>query len=196
VTSHALNRTEELTYRIADMQHAENISQIQLSLLSLPLSDEGELHNKSVQLALSFEKYIKKLTQQHDYNIENVQILREVAKAEKEYLSCKRTIDESYSEEDCSYNWKEYINCSSRMTTVRTKLQWLASEENLIQDQIAQMIKMPNNSISALDLAMRIYNDSMKSNERLKNELTNKLTPLEKRLRSKTYDKDEAVEKY
>jgi hypothetical protein len=142
----------------------------------LPLSDEGELHNKSVQLALSFEKYIKKLTQQHDYNIENVQILREVAKAEKEYLSCKRTIDESYSEEDCSYNWKEYINCSSRMTTVQTKLQWLASEENLIQGQIAQMIKMSNNSISALDLVMRIYNDSMKSNERLKNELTNKLT--------------------
>jgi hypothetical protein len=35
----------------------------------------------------------------------------------------------------------------------------------------------------------------MKSNERLKNELTNKLTPLEKRLRSKAYDKDEAVEK-
>jgi hypothetical protein len=178
------------------MQHAENISQIQLSLLSLPLSDESELHNKSVQLALSFEKYIKKITQQHDYNIENVLNLREVAKAEKEHLSCKRTINESYSEEDCSYNWKEYINCSSRMTTVRSKLQRLTEEENLIQDQIAQMIKMPNNSISALDLAMRIYNDSRKSNERLKNELTNKLTPLEKRLRSKTYDKDEAVEKY
>jgi hypothetical protein len=92
------------------MQQAENISQIQLSLLSLPLSDEGELHSKSVQLALSFEKYIEKLTQQHDYNIENVQILREVAKAEKEYLSCKRISDESYSEEDCSYNLKECIN--------------------------------------------------------------------------------------
>jgi hypothetical protein len=82
------------------------------------------------------------------------------------------------------------------MTAVRKKLQRLTEEENLIQDQIVQMIKMSNNSISALDLTIRINNDNMKSNERLKNELTNKLTPLEKRLRSKAYDKDEAVENY
>lgn len=47
-----------------------------------------------------------------------------------------------------------------------------------MQDQIAEMIKMPNNSISALDLAKKIYNDSMKANERLKADLSNRLTPL------------------
>lgn len=59
-----------------------------------------------------------------------------------------------------------------------------------MQDQIAEMIKMPNNSISALELAKKIYNDSMKVNERLKADLSNRLTPLEKLLRTKTYDRD------
>lgn len=65
-----------------------------------------------------------------------------------------------------------------------------------MQQQIAEMIKMPNNSISALDLAKRIYNDSMNSNERLKNDITSKLAPLEKKLRTKIYEKEETVEKY
>ena len=65
-----------------------------------------------------------------------------------------------------------------------------------MQDQIAEMIKMPNNSIPALDLAKKIYNDSMKANERLKADLSNRLAPLEKLLRAKTYDRDEALEKY
>lgn len=47
-----------------------------------------------------------------------------------------------------------------------------------MQQQITEMIKMPNNSISALDLAKRIYNDSMNSNEKLKNDITSKLAPL------------------
>lgn len=96
--------------------------------------------------------------------MENVQIFREVAKAEKEYLACKASIDFSYSEADCSQNWLEYTNCSTRMDRMSFKLQSLTKEEAIIRDQIAEVIKMPNGAISALDLAKRIFNDSMKNN--------------------------------
>ena len=54
-----------------------------------------------------------------------MQILREIARAEKEYQSCKKAIDVGYSEEDCSNNWGEYVNCSKSMDKVRAKLSWL-----------------------------------------------------------------------
>jgi hypothetical protein len=57
------------------------MSKIRVAQESLPFIESSELHNKSVALAVSFEKFIKKMTQQHDYNLENVYILREVAKA-------------------------------------------------------------------------------------------------------------------
>lgn len=101
------------------------MSKVETSLQPLPQIDAHNFQNSSIQLALSFEKFIKKLTQQHDYNMENIQIYREVAKAEKEYLACKAVIDHSFSESDCTNNWKEYENCSTRMDKVRLKLERL-----------------------------------------------------------------------
>jgi hypothetical protein len=49
------------------------------------------------------------------------------------------------------------------------------------------MFQMPNASISALDLAKRIYNESMKHNEQLKTDLTVKLGPLERTHRQRNY---------
>jgi hypothetical protein len=73
---HSINRTDLIIARLADIQHLENISNIQTSLQSLPLNDAKNFQNASIQLALSFEKFIKKLTTQHDYNLENIQIYR------------------------------------------------------------------------------------------------------------------------
>jgi hypothetical protein len=125
---HSINRTEHVLAHIATIQHLENMSKIAVELEPLPLVDPAAFQNNSIQLALSFEKFIKKLTQQHDYNMENVQIFREVAKAEKEYLACKASIDYSYSEADCSANWLEYTNCSTRMDKMRFKLEMLTKE--------------------------------------------------------------------
>jgi hypothetical protein len=50
------------------------------------------------------------------------------------------------------------------MDRMSFKLQSLTNEEAIIRDQIAEVIKMPNGAISALDLAKRIFNDSMKNN--------------------------------
>ena len=47
---------------------------------------------------------------------------------------------------------------------MRFKLEMLTKEEGLIRDQISEVIKMPNGTISALDLAKRNFNDSMKTN--------------------------------
>jgi|688.fasta_scaffold520243_1 hypothetical protein len=59
------------------------MSKIVTELQSFSVNDPISLQNTSVQLALSFEKYIKKLTRQYDFNLENAQINREVTKAEK-----------------------------------------------------------------------------------------------------------------
>lgn len=59
------------------------MSKIVTDLQSFSVDDPINFQNTSVQLALSFEKYIKKLTRQYDFNLENAHINREVAKAEK-----------------------------------------------------------------------------------------------------------------
>jgi hypothetical protein len=82
------------------------------------------------------------------------------------------------------------------MENMRFKLERLTDEERIIRDQIASVLRTPNQTISALDLAKRIYNDSMKSNELLKNDLTAQLAPLEKILSTRIYERDEALEKY
>lgn len=140
------------------------MSKIVTELQSFSVNDPISLQNTSVQLALSFEKYIKKLTRQYDFNLENAQINREVTKAEKQYLACKAVIDQSYSENDCKQNWEEYTNCSKKMEKMRFKLERLNEEEERIRQQIADVIKKPDSSISALELAKRVYNDSMKAN--------------------------------
>jgi hypothetical protein len=119
---HSINRSDHILAHIATLQHEENMSRIAAELQPLPLVDPAGFQNSSIQLALSFEKFVKKLTQQHDYNTENLQIYREVGRAEKEYLACKATVDLSYSEQDCTSNWREYANCSTRMDKMRLKL--------------------------------------------------------------------------
>ena len=47
---------------------------------------------------------------------------------------------------------------------MRFKLERLNEEEERIRQQIADVIKKPDSSISALELAKRVYNDSMKAN--------------------------------
>ena len=136
---------------------------------------------------------MKKLTQQEDYNMENVQIYREVGRAEKEYLACKAALDLAYSQHDCAQNWQEYGNCSARMDKMRLKLEHLAEEEGSIRGEAAKVMRMPNASLSALDLAKRIYNDSMKRNEQRKTDLAAKLDLHEGALRHRIFERDEAL---
>ena len=52
---------------------------------------------------------------------------------------------------------------------------------------------MPNGTISALDLAKRNFNDSMKNNEKQRADISAKLEPLEKTLWQKNYERDETL---
>jgi len=79
-------------------------------------------------------------------------------------LACKEAIDQNYSESDCKQNWEEYTNCSKKMEKMRFKLERLTEEEERLRGQIADIIKKPDSSISALELAKRVYNDSMQAN--------------------------------
>lgn len=172
------------------------MSKIRVAQQSLPFIESSDLHNKSVALAVSFEKFIKKMTQQHDYNLENVYILREVAKAEKEYLSCKNSIEQSYSVKDCEANWNQYQNCSTKMDLVSSKIKRLSDEEKDLHREISKLIKIPEGSISTLERLKKKYNEKMSENQQKRVDISEKLSDLEKNLRDKNYEKDEIFEKY
>ena len=50
------------------------------------------------------------------------------------------------------------------MEKMRFKLERLTEEEERLRGQIADIIKKPDSSISAIELAKRVYNDSMQAN--------------------------------
>lgn len=70
---------------------------------------------------------------------------------------------------------------------MKFKLERLNEEEERLRQKIAEAIKKPDSSISALELAKRVYNDSMKANQKLKSELNSRLESLYQKLRQKSY---------
>lgn len=95
----------------------------------------------------------------------------------------------------CHNNWQEYEQCFSRIDGVRRQLGRLASLEQEIKLHIDRYIHLPNNTEPAIRIAERVYNESIKENDKNRQDLSLKLDNYLKELKLKTFQKDQAVSK-
>ncbi|CAM6005877.1 unnamed protein product [Sphagnum balticum] len=84
-------------------------------------------------------------------------------------------------------NWEEYQSCHDKIGRIRSKLEESLKEGNLIQLKIDEYIKKPNNTEPAIRAAERIYNESIRKNDKGRQELLDQQEALEKERRNKKY---------
>jgi hypothetical protein len=190
-----LNRTQELSGRLNVLLREHELALSIAHQYPSVATNLSLFHHRSTQLAANFEAYLRHLARTQDQMRDNMELMLAVKQAGRDFEQCKSAVSRSFSESECLGNWQEYEECVGRAEDVRREAERVREGEAETKLQIDLYIRLPNSSEPSIRVAERLYNESIRNNDKNRQELVNRLDYYEKERKAKSFQKETSVSK-